>query len=168
MSMDALLVGSDHLRALSAIFHHEHLTVASAASGRNIRVVHARLGIAGWQQLVRTTVAVDASCGVSVPALYCGCVETAIVSGLFIGVAGSASDFLSWRFVSGTLDIGMAINAGKHRCVNRIFEGLRVHIKADRLAVHIMSKGRITVTGQAIFYGRFRMLLASGVQVRGT
>ena len=41
VSVNALLVGGDHLRALSAVLHDKFLAVAGAAGGGDIGMVHA-------------------------------------------------------------------------------------------------------------------------------
>ncbi len=86
--MDALLIRGDHLRALTAIFHHKFLAVAGAAGRRDVGVVHLRFRVARGQQLVRATVTVDAGGGVDVASLDGLAVEAAIVRALFVGVAG--------------------------------------------------------------------------------
>ena len=82
VSVHALLVRSDHLRALSAVLHHKFLAVAGAAGRGNVGVVHARFRIAGRQQFMRAAVAIHAGRRLAVAALDGFAVETAIVGRL--------------------------------------------------------------------------------------
>ncbi len=93
MSVNALRVRSDHLRALSTVLHDKLLAVASAAGGGDIGVVYARLRIAGGQQFMRAAVAIDAGGGLAVAALHRLAMEAAIIGSLLVGVARRASDF---------------------------------------------------------------------------
>ena len=92
MSMHALFVGGDHLRALAAVFHYEFLTVAGAASRRNVGVVDPRLRIARGQLFLRTTVTVNAVGRVSVASLGRAGMETALVGSLLVGMATGTRD----------------------------------------------------------------------------
>ena len=162
VSVHALLVGSDHLRALAAVFHHKFLAVAGAAGRGNVGVMHARLRIAGRQQLVRAAVAIDAGGCLGCCRLHGLAVKTAIVGSLLVGVAGRASDFLGRGLVRRTLYIGVAIHAGEHAAVDGIFEGLRIDVQADGLAVHFMSQRGVAMAGEAFFGSWFGRLLAGG------
>jgi hypothetical protein len=64
--------------------------------------------------------------------------EAAIVGGLFIGVAGGTGNFLGSRFVRGTLNVGVAVDASEHAAVDGIFKMLRVDMQADWFAVLLM------------------------------
>lgn len=155
MPMNALLIGSDHLLALAAIFHHEFLAVAGSAGCGNIGVMYARPGIARGQQFMRAAVAINASGGVSVACLDGFAVEAAIVGCLLIGVAASAGDLPGGVLMCGAFNVGMTIHAGEHGAVDGIFELVRIHVEANRLAVDIMSQAGVTMAGQTFVSGRF-------------
>jgi hypothetical protein len=161
MPVYALLIRRDHPRALPAILHDKFLAVARTASRRNVRVVHARFRIARRQQFVRAAVAIDAG-GCVHASMRRFRVEAAIIPGLLIGVALRAGDFLRCGFVGRAFNIGVAIHASEHAAVNRIFERLRIHGQADRLAVHIVSQARIAMAGEAIIGRGFRGLFSAG------
>ena len=138
VSVYALRIGSDHLRALAAILHNELLTVASAAGRGNVGVMNARLWIAGGQQLVRAAVAIDASRCFIVSTLHGFAVETAVVGSLLVRMATRACDFLGRSLVPGTCYVGVAVDAGKHAAVDRIFKGLRIDVQADGFSVDVV------------------------------
>lgn len=158
VSVHALLVGSDHLRALSAIRHDEFLAVASAAGCRNIGMVNLRLRIARWQKFVRAAVAIDTGRCMRVSALRGFGVEAAIVGGLLVSVARSACDLLRSRLVRGRLHVGMAIHAGKHAAVNRVFECLGIDVEAYGLSILIVRQGSIAVAGETFICSGFGRL----------
>lgn len=165
MPVNTLLVRGNHLRALAAIGHDELLAVACAAGGRNVAVMHTRFRIASREQFVRTSMTVHASGGVAVAGLQGFTVEAAIIGGLLVGMAGRAADFLRSGFVRGSFYVGMAIHTGEHAAVDRVFERLRIDVQADRLALHFMSEGGITVACEALVRGRFgRIFLGCSVQ----
>jgi hypothetical protein len=124
-------------------------------------VVHARFRIARRQQFVRAAVAIDAG-GCVHASMRLFRVEAAIIRGLLIGVALPAGDFLRCGFVCQVFNIGVAIHASEHAAVNRIFERPRIHVQADRLAVHIVSQARIAMAGEAIIGRGFRGLFSAG------
>ena len=99
MSVDALLIRGDHLRAEPILLHHELLAVTGSAGRRDVGVMHPRIGIARWQQFVRAAVTIDAGCRAGVTALCGFAVEAAIVGRLLVGMAGGAADFLGSVFV---------------------------------------------------------------------
>jgi len=165
--MHALLVGSEHLRALAAVFHDELLTVAAAASSGNVGVVHARFWIACRQQFMGTAVAVDAGGRVAVSALDGFRVETALISGLLVGMAGRACDFLRWCVVRGTLNVTVAIHAGEHAAMDRIFEGLRIDVQTSRLAVDFMSQRGVTMAGESLVGSGFRRIFGRSAGAAG-
>ena len=167
VSVNALLVGRDHLRALSAVFHHKLLAVAGSAGRGNVGVMHARFGIAGRQQFVRAAVAIDAGGGLAVASLHGLAVEAAIVGSLLVGVAGGAGDFLRRSFVRGALYVGVAVHAGEHAAVDGIFEGLRIDVQADGLAVDFMGQRGVAMAGEAFVRGGFRRLLIGWLLGRG-
>ena len=160
VSVHAQLVRSDHLRALSAVLHNKFLAVAGSASGRDVGVVHPRFRIAGRQQLMRASMAIDAGSCVAVASLNSLAVETAVVRCLLVGVASCAGDFQGRSFVRGTLDVGVAIHAGKHAAMDGILEPLGVHMQAHRLAVDVVGQRSIAMASQTFFRSRFRRLLA--------
>lgn len=165
--MNAFLIRRDHLRALAAIFHHKFLAVAGAAGRWNIGVMHARLGIARREQFMWAAVAIDAGGSVHASSDGPG-MKAAIVCGLLIGVTARTADFLGRGFMNRTFDVVMAIDAGKHAAVDRIFERLRIYIQTDRLAIHIMGQRGVAVAGEAIIGSRLRSLFsAGGKQIAG-
>ena len=107
--------------------------------------------------------AIDAGGSIAVAALHGLAMEAAIVGSLLVGVARRTADFKRWRFVSGALYVGVAVHAGEHAAVNRIFERLGIDVQADRLAVDVMGKGAVAMTGEALVRGGFGMLFAGGV-----
>ena len=55
----------------------------------------------------------------------------------------------------GTGDVSVAVDAGEHAAVDGIFEGLRIDVQADSLAVFIVGQRGVTVAGQAFIGGGF-------------
>ncbi len=163
VSVHALLVRSNHLGALSAVFHDKFLAVAGATGRGDVGVVYARLGIAGRKQFVGAAVAVDAGGGLAVASLNGLRVETALVGRLFVGMAGGAGDSLGGSFVAGALYVGVAVDTGKHAAVNRIFERLGIDMQADRLAVDVVGEGTVAMTGEALVCGGFGRVFAGSV-----
>ena len=165
VSVHALLVRSDHLRALAAILHYEFLAVTCAAGRGDVGVVYLRLRIARRQQLVRAAVAIHAGGRAKVAALDSFAVEAAIIGGLFVGMAGGATDFLWSVFVRGALYVSVTIHAGKHAAVDGVFEFLRIDVQADRLAIDVVAEGVIAVAREALFGRRFgRFFLGRGLK----
>src|SRR6185437_13173145 len=146
MPMHALLIRSDHLRALAAVGHYELLAVAYAAGSRNVGVAQAGFRICGRKQLVRAAVAVDAGGGVRVPALNRFSVMTAIIGGLLIGVTIGATDLFGSGFVRGALYVRVAIHAGQHAAVDGILERFRIDMEANRLAIDLVAERGVAVT----------------------
>ncbi len=144
------------MRALAAVCHHQFLTVAGSAGRGNIRMMHTGLRITSRQQLVRASMAIDASGGVTVASLHRLGVETALVRGLLVGVAGGASDLLWRSLMRRTFDIGVAVDAGEQAAVNGIFEMLWIDMQANGLAVYFVAECRVTVAGKALICGRLR------------
>jgi hypothetical protein len=120
-------------------------------------VMDARLRVARRQQVVWASVAIDAGCGV-----HASChsfrMEAAVVRSLLISMAFGTSDFLRRAVVDRTLDIVVAVNAGKHAAVYGIFKGLWIYIKADGSAIYIMRQRGVAVAGQAVIGSGFRGL----------
>lgn len=162
--MHALFVGGDHLCALAAIFHDELLTVAGAAGRGDIGVMHARLRIAGGEQFVRTPMTIDARGCVAIAALDGLGVKTALVGRLLVGVASGARNFLGRGFVSRAFYIGVAVHAGEHAAVNRIFESFRIDVQADGLAVLFVGERGVVMAGEAFVCGWFGRLFAGSVE----
>src|SRR3954463_4397000 len=162
MSVNALLIGSDHLRALTPIGHYKLLAVACAAGSRNVGVTHAGFRICGRKQFVWAAVAVDAGGGVRVPALNRFSVMTAIIGGLLIGVTSGATDLFGSGFVCGALYVGMAIHAREHAAVDGILERFRIEMQANRLAVDLMAQRGVAMAGEALIGGRLGRFFFSG------
>jgi hypothetical protein len=118
-------------------------------------VVHARLGIAGGQQFVRTPVAIDTVGGASVSPAHGFAMEAAIIGGLLICVAARASNLLGSRLVSCALYITVAINAREYAAVDGVLEGLRIDVEANRLTVFIVSQRGVAVACQALLRSWF-------------
>lgn len=156
VSMDAGLVGGNHLRALAAVGHDELLAVAGAASRGDIHMTHARFWIRRRQQFVRTAVTVCAGRGVAIPALHGFGMMAAIVGRLLIGMAGGATDLLGSRFVRGAFYVGVAVHATEHAAMDGILESLGVDVQADRLAVYFVTQGSVAMAGEALVNGGFR------------
>ena len=150
VAVDALLVRCDHLRADTTIFHHEFLTMAGSARGWDVGVMHLRFGVGRGKQFMRTAVAIDASGCIGVSALNGLRVKAAVVSGLFVGVAGRATDLLRGCFVRGAGDVSVTIDAREHAAVDGVFELLRIDLQADVLSVDFVRQAGITVTGEAL------------------
>ena len=167
MSVDTLLVRCHHLGALSAVLHYKFLAVARAAGRGNVGMMHARLRIAGRQQLMRAAVAIDAGGRLAVASLDGLAVEAAIVRSLLVRVAGGACDFQRRSFVRGTLDVGVAVHAGKHAAVDGIFESLRIDVQADGFAIDLVSQRGVAMTSETFFRSGFRKLLAGGLFAGG-
>ena len=155
MSVNALLIGSDHLRALTPIGHYKLLAVACAAGSRNVGVTHAGFRICGRKQFVWAAVAVDAGGGVRVPALNRFSVMTAIIGGLLIGVTSGATDLFGSGFVCGALYVGVAIHAGEHAAMDGILERFRIDMQANRLAIDLMTQRGVAMTSEALIGGGF-------------
>ena len=120
--------------------------------------MNARLWICGRKQFVRAAVAIDAGRRRAVAALHRATVEASVVRSLFVRVAGCTSDFLRDRFVRRAFYIRMAVDAGEHAAMNGVFESLRIHVQADRLAVLLMRQRSVAVAGEAFVrrgFGRF-------------
>ncbi len=164
VSVHTLLVGSHHLRALAAIFHHKFLAVAGAAGRGNVGVMHARLGIAGGEQFVRAAVAIYAGGGFAVASLHSFAVEAPIVRCLLVGMARRARNLLRSCFVSGAGYVRMAVHAGEHAAVNGVFKGLRIDMQAGGLAVDVVRERGVAMAGQAFVGRRFRGLFGSAVE----
>lgn len=162
MAVHALLVRGNHLRAEATLFHYKLLAVTSTAGGRNVLVTYARSWIHGGQQFMWAPVTIDASCGVTIAAVHRLAVIAAVVGCLFVGVAGGTGNFLGSGFVGGTFYIRVAVHAGKHAAVDGLFEGLRIDMQADGLAIDFVGEGGITMAGETsvsrgfgrIFLGR--------------
>src|SRR6266536_551570 len=107
------------------------------------------------------SVTIDASRRVGIAPLNRLTVKTAVVGRLLVGVTRRTGDSEGWSFVRRTLNVRMAVDAGKHAAVDGIFESLGVDVQADRLALDFMGQCGITVAGEAFFRGRFRKLFAS-------
>ena len=45
----------------------------------------------------------------------------------------------------GILYVRVAVDAGKHAAVDGIFEGLRIDVQADRLAVDVVGQGGVAM-----------------------
>src|SRR5579872_690261 len=105
---------------------------------------------------MRTAVAIDTGRGVAVSILHSLGVEAAIVGCLLIGVACGATDLLRSRLVRRRLYVGMAVHAGKHAAVDRIFEFLGIDLQADGLSILLMSQGSIAVAGETFISAGFR------------
>lgn len=60
------------------------------------------------------------------------------------------------------LDVGMTIDASEHAAVNGIFERLGIDVKADGLAVFVVSEAGIAVASEALICGRFLRLFCGG------
>src|SRR5215831_19025108 len=116
---------------------------------------------------MRAAVAIDASGGVTIAALDRLRMEAALVGGLFLGMAGRAGDLLWRRFVRGTLDVGVAIQAREHAAVNRILEPLRIDVQADLLAIDLARERRVTVAGEALVNAGFWRILGRRLGVAG-
>lgn len=138
MSVNALLVGSDHLHAEAILFHDELLTVTRSASGRNIGVGYTRFGITGGEKFVGTAVAIHAGGCIAVPGLDGLSVKAFFIRRLLVGVTGCATDLFRCGFVRSGFYVGMAIDAREHAAVDRIFEFLWIDVKADRLPVDLV------------------------------
>lgn len=160
VAMHALLVGSDHLRTLA--FHDEFLAVTGSAGVGNIGVMDSRLRVACREEFMRAAVTVDTGSCVGVSALYRLCVKAAIIGSLLVGVAGSAGNFLRSGLMRRALDVGMTIDASEHAAVNGIFERLGIDVKADGLAVFVVSEAGIAVASEALICGRFLRLFCGG------
>ena len=102
---------------------------------------------------MRTAMAVDASGRIVVSVFHCFGVEATVVGGLLIGVTGGAGNFFRRGFVRGALNVSMAIHAGEHAAVDRVFEGLRIYMQADGLPVHLMRKRGVAVASKAFVNG---------------
>jgi hypothetical protein len=129
--------------------------------------MNARLWIAGWQQLVRAAVAVDASSCFIVSTLHGFAVETAVVSSLLVRVATRAGDFFRGSFVTGTLYVSVAVDAGKHAAVDRIFKGLRIDMQADGFSVDVVGQAGIAVARQAFVSGGLRWFFSGCMDETG-
>jgi hypothetical protein len=161
--VDALRVRCDHLGALSAVLHYKFLAVARAAGYRDVGMTHARLRIAGRQELMRAAVAIDAGGCLAVASLHSLAVEAAIVRSLLVRVAGCAANFQRVSFVRGTFDIGVAVHTGEHAAVDGIFESLRIDVQADGFPVDLVSQRGVVMASQTFFRTGFRRLLAGGL-----
>jgi len=84
-----------------------------------------------------------------------------VASRLLFGMAVAACDFQGSSFVRGTLYIGVAVHAGEHAAVDRIFKSLRIDMQADWLAVDVVGQGGIAMASETFLRGWFRRLLAS-------
>lgn len=60
----------------------------------------------------------------------------------------------------GTLDVGVAVHAGKHATVDGIFESLRIDVQADGFTVDLVSQRRIAMASETFFSSGFWRLLA--------
>ena len=162
MSVNALPIRGDHMRALAAIGHDKFLAVARAASRRNVGVTYARFWIGRRQQVVRAAVTIHAGGGVAVSAGHGFGVVAAVVGGLLVSVAAGTADFL-WRgFVCRALHICMAVHTGEHAAVNGIFEGFRIDVQAYLFAVDLMCEAGITMAGEALLDGRLGRIFFAG------
>jgi hypothetical protein len=95
--------------------------------------------------------------------------EAAIIRSLLVRMASGAADFQRRSFVSGTLDVRVAVHAGKHAAVDRIFESLRIDVQADGFAIDIVSQRGVAMASETFFrcgLGRLLTgwLLGGGVQ----
>ena len=160
--VDTLFVRGHHLSALPAVGHHELLTVARPAGRRNIGMMHARLWIGGRQKFVRTAVAVDAGSRVTITRMHCSAVEAAIVRSLLVGMASGATNLFGSGFVRRAFYIGVAVHTGEHAAVDGIFEGLRIDMQADGLAVDFMRECGIAMASETIICCRFRRFFLAG------
>ena len=113
---------------------------------------------------MRTSVAINARSSIAVAALHGFAMKAAIVRGLLVGMARRATDFLGSRFVPGAGYIRVAVHAGEHAAVDRIFEGLRIDMQTGRLAVDIVSQRRVAVAREAFVSGGFGWLFAGSVE----
>src|SRR5215468_5006035 len=111
---------------------------------------------------MRAAVAVDA-CGCMGVSSYHGLgMQTAIVGGLLIRVAGGAGDFLGRRFVSEALDVSVAVDACEHAAMNGTLERLGVDVKADGFPVHLVRQCCVAVTGEALVSCGFGRIFLRG------
>ena len=104
---------------------------------------------------MRAAVAIGAGSGFRISSGDGLGVETAVVDGLFIGVAGGAVDFGRRVFVRRGFQIGVTVDTGKHGAVYRSFEFVGIHVEADGLAIAFGAEAAISVAGETIFIGRF-------------
>jgi hypothetical protein len=165
MSVHALFIRGHGLHTQAAFLHDELLAVTCPASCRNVAVMDARLGVAGRQQLMWTSVAVDASGGVVIPTFDRLGVKTALVGSLLIGVAGGTGDSLRRSFMRGILYVRVAIHAREHAAMNGVFECLRINVQANGLAIDFVRQRSVAVAGQAfVGCGLGRVFLGRGVK----
>jgi len=136
--------------------------VAGSARRWNVRVMHARLGIARRQQFMRAAVAVNTAGRLAVAALHGFAMEAAIVGCLLVGVAAGASDPFRCRLVRRTGYISVAVHAGEHAAVDGIFELLWIDMQADGLAVNVMGQRGVAMAGETFVSGWFWELLGCG------
>ena len=127
--------------------------------------MNARFRIAGGKQRMRTAVAIHARRRIAVSVFHRPGVQAAVVGGLLVRMAGRAGNSLRRGIVCRALYFRVAVDAGEHAAVDRIFEGLRIDMQAYPLAVHLVRQRGITMAGHAFvdrwFWGVF---LGCGVQ----
>src|SRR5579871_651788 len=90
-------------------------------------------------------------------------VKTFLVCGLLIAVAGRTAYLLRSALVRGALDISMAVDAGEHAAMDRILECLGIDVKADRLAIHFVRQGSVTMACETLLSGWFYWFLTLGI-----
>ena len=144
-AVDTGLIGEEGLRGFAVRLHEELLTVAAAAGGGNVDVIHGRFGIVTGNDLVDIAVAILAACGDFSGAGDLG-VNAVRVALALIGVALVAGDFFRGRVVGEAFDVGVAINAGEC-AVNGVLE--LAGVDGDAVAIAIGHAG-VAVAGEAV------------------
>ena len=150
LAVHTLLVGNERLAAQPGAFLDQFVVMAGGAGLGNVLVIDLGIGIAGWQDLVWTAVAVDTTRGLCIA---CGNglgVIAIFVNFLLIGVTGCALRFCEARTVRHFLNIGMAIGTIEHHAVNGVLIGILLHLQTYLLTVALGRKRRVAMAGEAI------------------
>ena len=78
-------------------------------------------------------------------------VQTVVEGCLLVAMASRAGGLGRHGLVGRSLDVGMAIHAGKHASVHRVLELGRINVQAHRVAVDVSGEAGIAVAGEAVF-----------------
>ena len=121
-----------------------------AAGSGNVGVIDGRVCIVGGDDFVNRAVTVRTiGCGRT---CCCGfCMGAVRISGLCVGMASVAGEFLRRSLMRERFHVGVAIDAAEHGAMNGVLEFSAVDEKAVWLAVHCLRQRGIAVTGEAVF-----------------
>lgn len=163
-SVHARLIRDERLSADAVLFHEEFLPVAPAAGGGNVGVVDRRIRMAGRENAVLRSVAVN-TCGRGGRSA-CGLCMHAVRERILRGGVAIAAGNLGRRIVvHQALYIFVAIDAAQHLSVNGVLELILVYEKTYRLAVFVVCERAVAVAGETV--GVLQLLGCARMGCRG-